>query len=191
MTERRSDAVIAGEHWSISLAWRWPLVMTVGAAAVALAAQLAVPLPFSPVPMSLQGFAVLLVGGVLGGTAGAGALILYLLLGAFGAPVFAMGTGGITRLLGPTGGYLLAFPFAAALVGRVAVRGHFVRCLVACLLGMLVIHTGGLLRLLILHARLDQAIQLGTAPFLTADVLKAGAAAVLTTWFHQSLRPRI
>jgi biotin transport system substrate-specific component len=190
MTGLRSDARISGGYRPTSLTWRWPLVMALGAAAVALAAQLAVPLPFSPVPMSLQGFAVLVVGGTLGGTAGAGALALYLIVGAFGAPVFAMGTGGVYKLLGPTGGYLLAFPFAAALVGRVAVRGHFVRCLVACLLGTLVIHTGGLLQLLILHASLDRAIQLGTAPFLTADILKAGVAAVLITWSHQSLRPR-
>jgi len=89
----------------------------IGAAVVALAAQVAVPVPFSPVPMTLQPLAVLAVGGLLGGVGGAAALATYLALGVLGLPVFAGGSSGVLHLLGPTGGYLLAFPVAAALTG--------------------------------------------------------------------------
>ena len=90
--------------------------MAVGALVVALAAQVAVPVPFSPVPMTLQPLAVLAVGGLLGASEGLLALVTYLALGALGLPVFAGGSGGAIHLVGPTGGYLLAFPVAAALV---------------------------------------------------------------------------
>ena len=175
----------------MTILWRWPLALVLGAASVALSAQFALPVPFSPVPMTLQGLAVLLVGGLLGGAAGAGALVLYLVLGAFGAPVFAMGTAGLPRLLGPTGGYLLAFPLAAAMVGRIALRGRLVRCLLGSLAGMLTIHAAGLAQLLILQYPLNRAIQLGTTPFLGADLLKVAVASVLLTRFHQALRPQI
>jgi biotin transporter BioY len=77
-----------------------------GALLVALSAQVVVPVPFSPVPMTLQPLAVLAVGGLLGPVAGVSALIIYIALGALGLPVFAGGGSGILRLLGPTGGYL-------------------------------------------------------------------------------------
>ena len=99
-----------------------------GSALVALCAHVAVPLPWTPVPFTLQPFAVLLVGMVLGPVAGFGALAAYLLEGMAGMPVFTpVGAPGIARLLGPTGGYLLAYPLAAALAGwvpRVAVMRH-------------------------------------------------------------------
>ena len=176
---------------AMTLPMRWPLTVALGALVVALSAQFAVPLPFTPVPMSLQGLAVLLVGGLLGGAAGAGALALYLALGAFGLPVFALGTAGLTKLLGPTGGYLLAFPFAAALVGRVATRGNLALCFVAALLGMVAIHAGGLAQLIILGAPFDRAVTLGSAPFLVIDLLKVVVATLILSRFHAALRPRV
>jgi biotin transport system substrate-specific component len=98
------------------------LAIAAGALVVAVAAQVTVPVPLSPVPMTLQPLAVLAVGGVLGARAGAAVLVLYLMMGLIGLPVFAAGSAGIGRLLGPTGGYLLAFPVAAALTGLVAGR---------------------------------------------------------------------
>jgi len=99
------------------------LLVAAGALAVALASQVAVPLPGTPVPMTLQPFAVLLVGGLLGARRGAASLVFYLALGASGLPVFTpVGAPGLARLLGPTGGYLLAYPFAAALVGWLVAR---------------------------------------------------------------------
>src|SRR5256714_3890691 len=88
--------------------------VVLGALVVAAAAQVAVPLPGTPVPMTLQPLAVLLVGGMLGPGLGAASLMLYLALGAAGLPVFTpIGLPGVARLIGPTGGYLLSYPFAA------------------------------------------------------------------------------
>ena len=93
---------------------RRAIAVGLGAMVVALSAQVAIPVPFSPVPMTLQPLAVLAVGGLLGGAGGLLALVLYLVLGVVGLPVFAPGgLPGFLRLIGPTGGYLLAFPVAA------------------------------------------------------------------------------
>src|SRR5437763_1622693 len=91
------------------------LAVVLGAVLVALAAQVAVPLPGTPVPMTLQPMAVLLVGGLLGARLGALSMILYLAMGAAGLPVFTptVPLVGVARLFGPTGGYLLAYPVAA------------------------------------------------------------------------------
>ena len=87
---------------------------------VAICAHISVPLPFTMVPLTLQTFAVILVGMLLGPTAAAAAMTLYLAEGAMGLPVFSPhGPGGLAQLLGPVGGYLLSYPFAAALAGAV------------------------------------------------------------------------
>src|SRR6185503_6906981 len=118
-------------------------LLIVGASVVtALAAQLAIPLPWSPVPITGQTFAVLLSGAVLGARRAFLAQVLYLAEGAIGLPVFAGGALGVAKLLGPTGGYLIAFPFAAALTGWLAQRGwdrHVSTMFVAMLLGSSVI----------------------------------------------------
>src|SRR5919112_6700852 len=90
------------------------------AAVTAVAAQLAIPLPFSPVPFTLQVLAVILSGLLLGSRYGALAQAIYLLIGAVGVPVFAQFTGGLGVVLGPTGGYLLSYPIAAAVAGLAA-----------------------------------------------------------------------
>src|SRR5438094_594359 len=108
-----------------SLTGRRALAVLSGVALVALAAQIAIPVPGTPVPMTLQPLAVLLVGGLLGPRLGAGSLLLYLALGAAGLPVFTpYGLPGVGRLFGPTGGYLLAYPIAAYAVGRLAADGR-------------------------------------------------------------------
>ena len=126
------------------------LAVAIGALVVAVAAQVRIPLPLTPVPVTLQDLAVLTVGGVLGPAAGVAALITYLGLGLAGLPVFSGGASGIAWLLGPTGGYLLAFPVAALVMGTVARRSGFGRALVGAFLGMLVIHAGGVAQLAIL-----------------------------------------
>ena len=170
-----------------SLAFRRGVAITVGAAAVALAAKVAVPLPFSPVPMALSPLAVLVVGGVLGARAGAASLALYLGVGALGLPVFAAG-GGAGYLLGPTGGYLLAFPVAAALVGALAVPGRVVRAGLAALMGMAVIHLGGTAQLALILGDLGEAWRWGSLPFLPGDVLKIAIAAVLIAGVNSRVR---
>ena len=126
-----------------------------------LAAQVMVPVPFSPVPMTLQPLAVLVVGGLLGGGRRLGALrALPRCSACSGLPVFAGGGSGLPHLLGPTGGYLLAFPVAAAVTGALvrpvlerpeAVSpSGLLRVLLACALGMVIIHVGGVAQLALL-----------------------------------------
>jgi biotin transport system substrate-specific component len=169
---------------------QWPIAVVAGAVLVALSAQVAVPLPLSPIPLTLQGLAVILVGGLFGAAAGAGSLVLYLAAGAFGAPVFAMGGSGLPRLLGPTGGYLLAFPLAAIIVARLASRGDLVRCLIASAAGMLVIHLGGWAQLTLLSGNAERAAVLGVVPFLLQDGLKVLLAGAILWRGHHWLRPR-
>ncbi len=169
---------------------RWPLTLVVAAALVALAAQVAIPVPFSPVPMTLQGLAVILVGGLFGSAIGAGAMVLYLTAGAFGAPVFSAGHAGLPWLFGPTGGYLLAFPVAAAVVGRAAARGRFLQCLLAALAGMVIIHIGGWAQLTLLSGGAGRAVALGVTPFIAQDLLKVVLAAIVLWRGHHALRLR-
>src|SRR6266576_2041145 len=102
------------------------LAVVLGALIVAAAAQISIPLPGTPVPMTLQPMAVLLVGGLLGGPLGAMSMILYLAMGAAGLPVFTPTVPllGAARLFGPTGGYLLAYPLAAYAVGWLSDPGR-------------------------------------------------------------------
>src|SRR5213076_1029493 len=125
---QRGDALMQAQTAVVSapsLAGRRALAVLLGAALVAIAAQIAIPLPGTPVPMTLQPLAVLLVGALLGPSLGAGSMILYLALGAAGLPVFTpYGLPGLARLVGPTGGYLLAYPVAAFAVGKIAGDGR-------------------------------------------------------------------
>jgi biotin transport system substrate-specific component len=135
--------------------------------------------------MTLQPLAVLVVGGLLGAAGGLAALILYLALGILGLPVFAGGASGALHLAGPTGGYLLAFPVAAAIAGALAGRtvaatkGSILRVLLACAIGMVIIHLGGVAQLALLGGNPGLALRVGFIPFLTGDLLKIGLAAAL------------
>ena len=165
-----------------SRAVRRGITIGLGALLVALSAQVVVPVPFSPVPMTLQPLAVLAVGGLLGAVGGFSALVVYLILGVLGLPVFAPGgLPGALRLIGPTGGYLLAFPIAAGLTGALAGRvpRSVLRVLLACALGMVIIHVGGVAQLALLGGDPALAMRIGFVPFLTGDLLKVGLAAAL------------
>ena len=146
--------------------------------ATAVAAQIAIPL--SPVPITGQTFAVLLAGAVLGARRGALAQLLYLAEGAVGLPVFAGATGGAHVFAGPTAGYLLAFPLAAAVTGALCARGWDRRVptmFAAMLIGSAVIFACGLAGL----ARFVPARALigsGLLPFVPGDLLKAALAAI-------------
>src|SRR6266850_8548840 len=131
-----------------ALEWAQQIVLVIGARLfVALCARVTLPLPFTPVPLTLQNFGVLLVGLTLGSRRGFAALALYLIEGAVGMPVFnPAGLGGVAQLLGPTGGYLLAYPFVAALAGWIMERGNksFARAATAGLLAEGVLFAGGI-----------------------------------------------
>ena len=152
------------------------------AVAMAAASQVAIPLPGTPVPMTLQPLVVVLAGLWLGPVAGAMSMVLYLMAGVAGLPVFApMGAPGFARLLGPTGGYLWAYPVAALVAGLVAGRRRdFVFRALAAAAGIAMIHAGGFLQLLFLTGSAERAIALGATPFLLLDLLKVFAAAALS-----------
>lgn len=157
-----------------------------GSLLVAAMAQAAVYLPFSPVPVTGQTFAVLLVGMALGSQRGALALLLYLAEGALGLPFFAGGAGGPAVLAGPTGGYLVGFVAAAWVVGLLAERGmdrHILKTLGAFLVGSLVIYLFGVLWLSNFLG-LEQAVRAGLLPFLVGDLIKAllAAAGLPAAW---------
>jgi biotin transport system substrate-specific component len=159
---------------------RRALAVLAGAILVAASAQVAIPLPGTPVPVTLQVAAVLIVGGLLGPRLGAASMAVYLAAGAAGLPVFApVGVPGITRLIGPTGGYLLAYPLAAALVGLVVGRGRWLDLAVGLLAGLAVIHLGGVAQLAILSGDPVAAVALGSLPFLGPDLVKLLFAGVL------------
>jgi len=151
------------------------------AVALAAASQVAIPLPGTPVPITLTPLVVVLAGLWLGPLAGAASMTLYLLAGAAGLPVFApMGLPGIARLVGPTGGYLLAYPAAAFVAGWLGLRasGLTMRS-AAAFAGMLVIYIGGVSQIALLTGSLSQAVILGAVPFLALDAVKAVVAAAI------------
>jgi biotin transport system substrate-specific component len=150
------------------------------AAALAAASQVAIPIPGTPVPLTLQPMIVVLAGLWLGPAAGAASMVLFLAAGAAGLPVFApVGAPGVLRLLGPTGGYLLAYPAAAAVTGLLARRGGYAARALAALAGMATLYAGGLAQLAVLTGSAATAAALGAVPFAAADVVKALVAAAI------------
>jgi biotin transport system substrate-specific component len=156
----------------------------------ALAAQVSVPLPFTPVPFTLQPMVVLLGGAALGSRLGASSQALYLLLGIVGLPVFAatpLLPQGAARLLGPTGGFLLAYPLAAFVAGWLAERRfdrQYLTSLAAMAAGLAIVFAGGLGWLAYgpTALGLGGAVQTALVPFLAADLVKLClAAGVLPT----------
>ena len=149
----------------------------------ALAAQVVVPLPWTPVPVTGQTFAVLLTGALLGSRLGALAMLAYLAQGALGLPFFRGGNGGLHYLLfSPTAGYLLAFPLAAFITGRLAERGwdrSVLGAAAAMALGSLIILTFGWVWLSAVTQDPVRSFYLGVAPFLPGDVVKIALASAL------------
>lgn len=179
-----------------SAVWARAGAVVLGAVFVAIAAQVAVPLPGTPVPMTLQPLAVLLVGGLLGARLGAASLILYLAMGAAGLPVFTptVPLVGIARLLGPTGGYLLAYPLAAYAVGALLTPGRrpgVGRVALAVLAGLALIHLGGLAQLAVLTGDLSAAARFGTLPFLLGDLVKLAIAVPVIARLGPTTRARL
>lgn len=171
--------------------------IVLGASALlALCAHISLPLWFTPVPLSLQPFGVLLLGLLLTPRMAGASVAAYLAEGALGLPVFApaAGTpGGLIHLLGPTGGYLMAYPAAALLIAflRSRLPGRFAASLAAAAAGDLVILFSGALWLTVAtHGSLSAALPLAVAPFLPGDALKVAAAAGAATGLRRLRRSR-
>jgi biotin transport system substrate-specific component len=167
-----------------------------GASLVAVCAQISIALPFTPVPVTGQTFAVVLVGAALGPLAGAASLGLYLLAGIAGAPVYAHGAQGWAVVNSASGGYLVGFILAALLTGGLAARRwdrRFSSATGAMLAGNVVIYLVALPWLAWkLHTNLERTLELGLYPFIVGDLLKLYLAAALlpAAWRLTSQRTR-
>jgi biotin transport system substrate-specific component len=184
-TGLHTDGAVAGQ--SSSLIKQAGIV--IGASAViAVCSRLILPLPFTPVPLTLGNFAVLLVGLVLGSRRSFAAAAMYLAWGAMGLPVFnPAGPGGVAQLLGPTGGYLWAYPVMAFLAGWIAERGvpSFARNFVAGVIGELALFAGGLSWLAVVTHSWQRAAYFGLYPFFFAEVVKVMLAAAIALRLHR------
>jgi biotin transport system substrate-specific component len=149
---------------------------------IAACAHVSVPLPFTPVPLTMQDLAVLLVGLALGPVDGFAALALYLAEGAAGIPVFnPQGLGGAAQLFGPTGGFLLAYPFVAAIAGwgarSIRMANSFARAAISCLLASAVLFGLGATWLAqYTHASAPMVLRMAVYPFLPGNLVKVAAA---------------
>ena len=158
------------------------LLTIVGASLlIAIAAQIAIPIPFSPVPLTMQPLAVLLVGVTLGSRRGAAAATLYLLEGASGLPFFAQGHGGAFWLTAATAGYLWSYPLAAFVAGWFSERGWgstTLRAIAGMLAALTIIYAGGFAWLAMLSGA-RAALTMGVVPFVVADFVKVALGAAL------------
>jgi biotin transport system substrate-specific component len=164
------------------------ITVSAGAGLIALSAQVSLPLPFTPVPITGQTFAVLLVGASLGTVRGGASALLYVLWGIAGLPVYAHGAEGISVITGASGGYLVSYPFSAALIGFLAERRwdrRFSSAVGAMLTGNVFIYLVGLPWLaVVLHTSLAKTLELGLYPFVPGDTFKLylAAAALPCAW---------
>ena len=170
-------------------------LIVIGAVLIYLTARIAFPVPGSPIPVTGQTFGVLLAGGALGFRRGIAAVGLYVLIGLVGLPFFAEGKGGISVIVGASGGYLIGFVIAGAIVGRLAELGWDRRILgavMAMLIGNVVIYLVGVPWLMVV-AKMDLAagIANGVTPFLVGDTVKLALAALAfpAAWWFVGRRP--
>jgi biotin transport system substrate-specific component len=162
------------------VAWSTVITVVLATALVAICAHIAMPLGFTPIPITMQTFAVLLLGLLFSPGAAFACLALYLVEGAFGLPVFSPhGPGGLAQLLGPSGGYLLSYPLAAALASLIYHRGRrrFVDAIAAAGLASILILAAGASWLGLLgHLRFSVVFAQSIEPFLFGDAVKVVAA---------------
>ncbi len=187
MDKVASSQTLSAQHTRASESARQVAIVVGASLFVALCARITIPLPFTPVPLTVQNFGVLLVGLLLGSKRGFAALALYLAEGAMGMPVFSpTGIGGVAQLFhGATSGFLLAYPLVAFLTGYVFERGRrsFARAAVAGFFAEIVLFTSGLAWLAILTHSVAAAFRLGLYWFVFAEVIKIMmAAGVAAQW---------
>ncbi len=158
------------------------ILIVAGSLLLAALAQIEIPLPFTPVPITGQTFGVLLIGAALGSRRGAATLLLYFIEGGLGLPFFAGGASGLGIFTGATAGYLVGFVIAAYVVGLLAERGlerSMRTSIVPFLVGTVIIYICGVAWLSIVLGGLGKAIMAGLLPFLMGDAIKLIAAALV------------
>ena len=181
---QRTRSEYRGKEWAKQAA-----IIIAASLFVALCARVTVPLPFTPVPLTLQNFGVLAVGLLLGSRRGFAALALYLVEGAFGLRVFspAILGSGITHLLGPTGGFLMAYPLMAFVAGYIYEHSsrRFAWAALSAVAAELVLFAGGLSWLAVLTHSVSLAIRYGLYWFVFAEVIKVLMASAVAARWHQ------
>ncbi|MBB2891991.1 biotin transporter BioY [Flexivirga oryzae] len=178
-----STTTLAPTLVRVPAVWREAALVSMGVLFVALSAQVAIPLPFTPVPITGQTFAALLVGGAYGAVRSAATIAAYIGVGVIGVPVFADGAHGLSTVLSATGGYLVGMLVAAAIVGAAADRGWdkaLFSSILAMFVGSAVIYAIGAGWLAIdLGVGPAKAFDLGVRPFVVGDLLKLALAGAL------------
>lgn len=172
------------ESSKASSLWRDAAVVLLSSFLIGLFAKLAIPLPFTPVPIGTQNFVVLFLAALLGPRKGAAAVFAFLAQGALGWPVFAGGVGGAAKLLGPTGGYLIGYLVAAYVTGALvekAKEATAAKIFWALSAGAAVIYAFGA-SYLALFVGIEKAFLLGVAPFLLGDAFKAVFCVKILNW---------
>ncbi len=168
------------------------LLAAIFAAVIAICAQIVVPLPFSQVQFSLSVLAVFLCGGILGIRYGCLSVLVYLLLGLCGLPVFGKFMGGPSALLGPTGGYMVAYPLMVLTIGlcrKVFRKQGFMSYFFSMLASLVICYLFGSAWLAIsAHMSFGAALMAGVVPFVVFDILKAVLAAYLCVLFRKRLK---
>jgi len=167
--------------WPAVGIWRESALIVAGCLLIALAAHLQVLLPFSPVPVTGQTFAVLFLGALYGSRRGPATVVTYLMLGAMGLPVFAGGMAGLARFVGPTAGYLLGFVVAAFVVGSLSERGWDRKpwtSAASMIIGNGIIYALGVAWLW-RFVGWEAVLNAGVVPFLPGDALKIALATIL------------
>lgn len=160
------------------------------AALICIAGPIAVPLPFTPVPISLTNFAIYIACGIVGTKKGTMSTIVFLLLGAVGLPVFAGFSGGVSKLAGPTGGYLIGFIFCAVITGLFAdmFENKIYMYPVGMVIGTAITYLFGTVWLSMqLHLSFTQGLMMGVIPYLPGDTIKI----ILATLIAYEVRTRI
>lgn len=144
-------------------------------------------IPHQPVPFTLQTFFVLLTGAFLGKRSGAISMVLYLMLGLIGLPVFSGGACGLGKIIGPTGGYLLAFPFAAFVIGYlIEIRKEYWWIVISIVTGSLLIFSLGTLQLNYIYFHdWSRSFQSGFLIFSLWDIAKIVAASTLVHYYYK------
>lgn len=162
----------------LSIDNRFEIIFSVvlGSLFIAVFAQISIPLPFSPIPITGQTVAVLLLGGLLGSRCSAMAVLTYLMEGALGLPVFANMKTGAHILMGPTAGYLWGFVIAAFFIGYISEKGFnksIISSFLYCVLATMIILASGVFYLSIFKVGFTQAMRIGFYPFVIGGIIKS------------------
>ncbi|WP_026486553.1 biotin transporter BioY [Caldanaerobius polysaccharolyticus] len=161
------------------------------AAITAVMAQISIPLPFTPVPITFQVLAVCMAGAVLGSKLGALSMLVYDLLGAIGIPVFAGFKGGFSAIVGPSGGYIIAFPVAAFFAGYILERAkgyNKLMSFISMFVGLVLIYLVGMVQLAVVaKMSLLKAFYAGVVPFVPLDIVKVVIAALVVEPLRKSI----